>query len=103
MLEGGNYKITRKNLLAHELIGLRAVIKKSPDPNKIGIRGKIIDETKNMVMLETKNGVKKMAKKEVWLEIKLGREAILVDGNLLVARPEDRTKLSWRKNYARVQ
>lgn len=97
MLEGKNYRITSKNILAHEVIGLRAEIIKSPDLNKAGIKGKVVDETKNLLILETKGGLKKIPKKEVLIKFWLGKETKEINGKFLVAKPEDRTKIYWRK------
>ena len=97
MLKGKNYRITAKNLLAHELIGLKAEIIRSPDLNKVGIKGRVVNETKNLLILETKSDLKKIPKKEVWMKFWLGKETREIDGKFLVAKPEDRTKIYWRK------
>ena len=87
-----NYCITVKNLACHEWIGLNAKVAESTDKSRIGIKGKIIDETKNLVVIETKNGEKKLPKKEVMLMVELGKEKVLLDCSKLSQRPEDRIK-----------
>ncbi|MCD6576347.1 MAG: ribonuclease P protein component 1 [Nanoarchaeota archaeon] len=84
--------ITPKNLIKHELIGLEAEVVKSKNKSLIGLKGKIVDETKNMLTIETKKGEKKIIKKECTLRIKLNKEIVEVDGALLVGRPEKRIK-----------
>ena len=56
------YDITEKNSRAHELNGLNTKIIKSTDKKKEKITGKIIKETKNLLVLETKKGEKKIPK-----------------------------------------
>lgn len=92
------YNITKHNLLAHELIGLWAKVVKSTDPNKEGLAGIIIDETKNTIKIETKKGIKMLPKKEIVLEVKLpSGEKTCIDCKQIMFRPEDRTKVFWRK------
>jgi len=76
-----------RGLLKKELIGMNVrVIGKS-------IQGKIIDETKNMFTIKTKKGVKKIIKKNNKMEFVINDEKIIVEGDNLVARPEERVKL----------
>ena len=90
--------ITEKNLLAHELIGLNARIADSKDKAKVGTSGKIVDETKNLIVMETAKGEKKFAKKESVFEFKICGKKVFVNGKLLEARPEDRIK-QFAKKY----
>lgn len=98
MLNGKNYQITKKNILAHEFIGLNAVVSTSSDKSRNGMQGLVIDETKSIIVLETKNGEKKIPKKEAMFEFVLGDEKAMVDGKKIVFRPEDRVKVFWRNN-----
>lgn len=76
-----------KELLRKELIGMNVkVIGKS-------IQGKIIDETKNMIIIKTKEGVKKIIKKNNKMEFTINKENVVVKGDKLIARPEERIKL----------
>jgi len=92
MLKGKNYCITRDNLGCHEWIGLNARVAESSDKSRIGIRGKIIDETKNLIVIETANGEKKLPKREVKLMVEIGKEKVLLDCSRLSQKPEDRIK-----------
>ena len=47
--------ITSKNLVNHELIGLKIKIKDSKNKSLIGKKGTIIDETKSTFLIEEKN------------------------------------------------
>lgn len=84
--------ITPKNIIRHELIGLKAEIVKSKNKSLIGLKGKIIDETRSMLTIETNKGEKKIIKKGCTLKIKLNKEVVEIDGALLVGRPEKRIK-----------
>jgi ribonuclease P protein subunit POP4 len=97
MFKTKNYCITPKNVLCHELIGLKAEVVKSTDKSRIGLKGKIIDETRNTLQLETKSGEKTLPKKEVWLEVNLKNEKAMIAGKDIVVKPEARTKFCWRK------
>jgi len=92
MLKGKNYEITRENLQIHEWIGLEARVIESTDKAREGIKGKIVNETKNVITIETKKGEKKLPKKEIKLEIVLGKEKVPLDCTKLSQRPEDRIK-----------
>ncbi len=92
MLKKKNYCITKQNAAAHELIGLHAVVSESTDKSREGMRGKIVDETKNLFIIETQKGEKKLPKREVKLTVTIGKENVLLDCSKLQQRPEDRVK-----------
>ncbi len=48
-----------------ELIGLNIEVIKSNNKANIGIKGKIIDETKNMIIIKNEKGIKKLIKKQI--------------------------------------
>jgi ribonuclease P protein subunit POP4 len=82
--------ITKENLLIHEIIGLEAIVVKSNNEQTTGISGKIIDETKSMFFLKTKNGIKKIPKKNTEWKFFLDKSVSTVNGNLLAKRPQER-------------
>jgi len=85
--------ITEKNLVRHELIGLEVGVKKSTNKSQIGIKGRVVDETYNMLVIETKKGEKKVEKKSCVFIFKLPNgKKVEVEGWVLVGRPEDRIK-----------
>ncbi len=85
--------ITKKNIIQHELIGLEAQVVSSSDPMMLGTYGKIIDETRDMLVIEQVSGPKIIAKSGSSFEIKLpDGQKVTVDGNKLVGRPEERVK-----------
>lgn len=92
MLKGKNYCIDGKNLGCHEWIGLEAEVFDSGDRGRVGLKGKIVNETKNLVVLETEKGEKKLPKAEVKLMVMVGNERVLLDCGKFAQRPEDRIK-----------
>lgn len=78
-----------KEFIKHEFIGENLEVIESKNQDLVGLKGKIVDETKNMFVLD--NG-KKLVKDQSTFQISLGEEIFEVDGKLLVGRPEDRLK-----------
>ncbi|UCD07932.1 MAG: ribonuclease P protein component 1 [Candidatus Aenigmatarchaeota archaeon] len=90
--------ITPENLVRHELVGLFVKITKSTDPSNVGIEGRIVDETRNTLTIETKKGKKSFIKEKCTFSFLLPtNERVNVDGRVLVARPEDRIKKKFKK------
>jgi ribonuclease P protein subunit POP4 len=92
MLKGKGYCIDAKNLGCHEWIGLEAEVFGGSDRGRIGLKGKIIDETKNLVVIDTEKGEKRLPKAEVKLMVLVGKERVLLDCGKFAQRPEDRIK-----------
>jgi ribonuclease P protein subunit POP4 len=90
--------ITPKDLVLHELIGLEVRVVSSTNKQLAGLKGTVIDETRNMLTIETEKGEKSLAKQDCVFSFHLpSREWVKVEGSLLVARPEDRIKKKFRK------
>ena len=82
--------ITFENIAAHEMIGLTTVISASPNSQIVGLTGKIVDETKSMFTIDTKNGLKMIPKKQnTWKFLSNGNEFTFF-GTLLEKRSFDR-------------
>jgi len=82
--------ITPENIASHELIGLDAEVIKCNNVHTVGLCGKIIDETKSMLILSTENGVKKIPKANTQWKFSFDKMETLVDGNQLTKRPQER-------------
>ena len=90
--------VTAKDLVLYELIGLEVRIVTSSNKQLEGLSGTVIDETRNMLTIETPKGEKKLAKQDCVFSFHLpSGEWVKVKGSLLVARPEDRIKKRFRK------
>jgi ribonuclease P protein subunit POP4 len=86
--------INPKNIVRHELCGLEVKVFKSTNPSQKNISGKVVDETYNTLKIETKDGKEKtLIKKNCIFIFKLpNKTKVMVDGKILVGRPEDRIK-----------
>lgn len=91
--------ITPYNILRHELIGLKAKVVEATHSG-YKCEGKIVDETKNTLIVKTSQGEKILPKNSIILELSLPKKAkVKVDGTLLLARPEDRIKKKYRIKF----
>ncbi len=90
--------ISAKNLIRHELIGLKVEIKNSSNKFHIGIKGLVVNETKNLLIIETKTGIKKIQKKgtDFIFTIPNGKK-VKVNGTIIAKRHEERVKLKVKK------
>ena len=85
--------MTKRNVLRHELIGLEARVTNSSDPGVIGTYGTIVDETRDMLVIEQAGKPKIVPKANSIFVLTLpDGEEIEVDGAKLVARPEERVR-----------
>ncbi len=87
-------KLRPGNILQHELIGLQITVDESPNGALVGLCGTVVDETRNMLVIETEHrGEKSVAKADNRFIFTLDDGArVRVKGDRLVARPEDRIK-----------
>jgi len=78
----------RENLHRHELIGLEVEV--TGRSGLSGLTGKIVDETRNTFLVESKDGVKTVPKKGN--HFRFPKYETDLDGEQILARPEDRIK-----------
>ena len=78
--------------MKEELIGKEVFIVSSKNKSLEGIKGKIIDETKNTITIKTSSKIKKILKNQVKLELKIKNKIIKINGKEIQQRPEDRIK-----------
>ncbi len=76
------------DFLRDEFIGKKVEIVESKNKDLVGIKGKIVDETKNMFEIESKGKTKKVQKNIC--KFKFLPENIIIDGKIINYRPEDR-------------
>ncbi|ADG13297.1 Ribonuclease P, Rpp29 [Methanocaldococcus infernus ME] len=91
--------ITPHNILRHELIGLKVEIVSSPNKSLVGIKGRVVDETRNMLFIETEKKVVKIPKALAVFLFHLDNCKVKVDGRLLIGRPEERLKKKIKPLY----
>ena len=89
--------LTPKNILRHELLGLR--VKARPFKGNYIHIGEVVGETRNMLKILRDDGRIVSLPKEAYLfEFRLpSNEKILVDGRMLIGRPEERLKKRVRR------
>lgn len=77
-----------QNLHRHELIGLE--VRVTGKSGLSGLAGKVVDETRNLFLVESKAVIKKVPKKgnQFWFP----KYETSLDGEKLLLRPEDRIK-----------
>lgn len=85
--------ITSENIAAHEFIGLQTEIIDSSNEELIGLKGKIVDETKSMFSIETTNGVKKIPKAHNKWKFFIQNHDVILFGESLCKRPSDRVRM----------
>ncbi|WP_367343525.1 ribonuclease P protein component 1 [Methanomethylovorans sp.] len=94
-------EISAYNLIFHELIGLFTEVINSNNPSLKKIRGKVVGETRNMLIVETYDNNEKMVPKSgstflFHIPLLGGNsrvtEQVKVNGNLLLSQPENRIK-----------
>jgi ribonuclease P protein subunit POP4 len=90
--------ISPRNVIRHELIGLDVLVVRASNPTHTGVSGKIMDESRNMLIIRTGSGLKRIPKKTGTFRVSLP-DGIQVDiqGSVLVMAPEKRVSLQKKK------
>jgi ribonuclease P protein subunit POP4 len=90
--------ITPQNILRHELIGLTVKVSEATNQSVRGLRGVVVDETKNTLKIHSARGTRMIPKHVATFRFKLPDGILVdVDGRRLVARPESRLKTRVRR------
>jgi len=93
-------KHSPRNIVNHELIGLFVEVLESLAESYVGLKGKVVNETYNMLVLETSEGEKKVLKSvSKFLFTLPNGKKVVVDGSILVGRPEERLKKKVRGRW----
>ena len=81
-------------------MGLPVRVVSSTHEGFIGIEGKVVDETKNTISVETDGLVKIVPKGVATFHFHLPDGNIVeIEGKIIIARPEDRIKKKFRKYW----
>jgi ribonuclease P protein subunit POP4 len=94
--------ITNQNLIRHELIGLQVSVIYSSNPTYVGIKGKVIDEMKNMLIIH--DGVKKrwiQKDTSIYCFTLPDKTSVIVEGEEILGKPVERTKKKVNKRQNR--
>ena len=82
--------ISIDNISRHEFIGLKTRISDSSNPQVIGLNGTIINETKSMFTINTKRGIKNIAKSTSNWKFSISGQNTIVNGSKIAKRPFER-------------
>ena len=85
--------ITAENISSHEFIGLQTEIIESSNDELKGLKGKIVDETKSMFVIETTKGMKKIPKAHNKWKFNIQDQDVILFGESLCKRPSDRVRM----------
>ncbi|MGD0729169.1 MAG: ribonuclease P protein subunit [Candidatus Micrarchaeaceae archaeon] len=81
-----------KNIVLHELIGLDAEVIDCRDRSQIGIKGKIINETKNLLYLKQQSKTRRVVKNISKFKFTNDNDSFIVDGKEINFRAHERTE-----------
>jgi RNase P/RNase MRP subunit p29 len=81
--------IKADTILSHEIIGLEVQVL-NPSTASNTIRGNIIGETKNTILVRTTKGTKVVPKGNTTIKFKLDSGVCFISSSSLIGRPEDR-------------
>jgi ribonuclease P protein subunit POP4 len=79
-----------KSIVLHELIGLDAEVVNCSDRSQIGIKGRITDETKNLLLIKCDDATRKVVKKSCVFRFSHDGQSFVVDGEEIDFRPYER-------------
>ena len=99
-------KLTPRNIIHHELIGIDTKVVDSTNKSLIGTEGRIVNETKNMFVIgdvQEKNVPKSCSSFMFTIPSFDGKRylpsSIKVDGRLLLSQPENRIQTKFKKKF----
>ncbi len=79
-----------KNTFPYELIGLEIEVIKATNQNNVGIKGKVVNETRFLLKVKQAGKIKNLFKQNITFKIKPTGQ--IVDGKSITKRPEERLK-----------
>jgi len=89
--------ISPRSVLRHELIGLDVTVVEASNPALSGLSGRIIDETRNTLVILGSNGRKRVQKHRTRFRVSLPDGVLVeIDGSALAMAPEKRINASQK-------
>ncbi len=79
-----------KKTFPNELIGTEIEVVKSTNSTNLGIKGKVVDETKFLLKIEQDGKVKNLLKKNI--TFKITNTGQVIEGKTIAKQPEERLK-----------
>ncbi|MCX8206318.1 MAG: ribonuclease P protein component 1 [Methanothrix sp.] len=84
-------KISPENIARHELIGLTVEVIDTPNRTMAGMRGLVVDETRNTFVIETQRGLRRVPKAHTSFIFTLpDGQKVRIAGSVLISQPENR-------------
>jgi ribonuclease P protein subunit POP4 len=90
--------LTPETLVRHELTGLHAAVASAPNPDLVGVAGRVVRETYNTLVLASGAATRQVPKRATTFAFRLpaddesAGERVAVDGDTLRSRPARRTE-----------
>jgi ribonuclease P protein subunit POP4 len=85
-----------RNIVLHELIGLNVEVIKSNDKYLKGIKGMVVNETKNTLLISTGSKTKIVPKMNSTFRFSYGKKRFVVNGVEINFRPYERIEKSYK-------
>ncbi len=87
-------------VVQQEFIGLHVRVAGSPHRGYVGIEGRVVDETRNTLVIVDEKGRKTVVKEAAVFHFTMPDGTIVeIDGKVIVGRPEDRVKKPVRRRW----
>ncbi len=83
-----------RKIFNQELVGADCEVTGAKNASLRGIKGRIVDETKNTITIKTGKGKKTLLKKQVTIMAEINNRKFRIEGAEIDARPEDRAKVN---------
>jgi ribonuclease P protein subunit POP4 len=91
---------TTATVVQGEFIGLNAKVVKCSNPSCVGISGRVVNETRNTLVIRHKSEDKVIAKELAVFQFTLPNGTVVeVEGNAILGRPEDRVKKRPKRRW----
>ena len=91
---------TAVTFVQDEFIGLNAKVVKSSNPSYVGISGKVVDETRNTLVIRQRHEDKVIVKEAAVFQFTLPHGTVIeVEGKVILGRPEDRMKKRLKRRW----
>jgi ribonuclease P protein subunit POP4 len=88
------------SIVQDEFIGLEANVVKCSNPSVVGLKGQVVDETRNTFTLSCDSERKVVIKDTAVFDFTLSNGTVVeIDGKVIMGRPEDRLKKRIRRAW----
>ena len=91
--------ISPRNILRHELIGLKTRVIYSKNPSHRVLEGYVVDESMKMLVIKRDGKTKKIPKRDAIFLFDLPKGPVEVEGMAVYGRPEDRVKKKIKRRW----